>query len=181
MMKGPPEIPREIPQPGGGPPVPIPPVPLPDQISERWKGVYWAPTTYLRGHLFVHAIAFAVLAWSMGFQPHRYTPATLQGLFFLVQWLTPRQWAVAFGVIAILKLAAGFTQRLTVIAIIGGIVLVTLWTIGFGFAWIFDHSTALGFVAFGLLLGEHFAATTLVDGRPGWPPRGPRWPLRDPR
>lgn len=168
----PPELPANIPMPDGMPDVPLPPIPLPTQASDRWKGVYWAPSTYLRGHLFVHAAAFLVLTWSLWAQPERYTLRTLQGLFFLIQWLSPDGWAVAFLAVALLKLVAGFAYpRLSVAAIVAGIVLLTVWTIGFAFAWLWDHATAIGFVGYALVLGEHFAALTMLDGRRRWQTR----------
>lgn len=170
----PPELPEEIPATASTDVTPVPPVPLPAQISDRWKGVYWAPSTYLRGHLFIHGLVFLMMAASLAFQPERYTMDTLQGLYFLMQWLAPWQWAVAFTLAAVLKIAAGFAYpRLSRSAIALGSILISVWAAGFAFAWMFDHATAIGFGAFILLLGEHFAATTLLDGRRHWTRTGP--------
>lgn len=158
-MSGPPEP----------PPLPSPPAPLPEAISDQWKGTYWAPRTYLRGHLFVHAAAFYVVAASLAIQPERYTPDRWRGLLFIIAWATPTEWAAVFCGLATLKLASGFLYpRLARPALAVGAAVLTWWTVGLALAWWDSNATVIPLILAALDLGEHFAAATLLDGRRRW-------------
>lgn len=147
----------------------VPPVPLPEPAASRWKTVYWAPSTYLRGHLIVHGLAFCTIASSMFVQSERYTFTTNRGLLFLIGFLTAREWAVVFLVAGIAKLAASLVYpKLARTTLLVGMGLLTWWAVGFVFSWLYGDATILGAVAWGLLIGEHFAALTMIDGRKRW-------------
>jgi hypothetical protein len=152
------------------PPIPtVPPVPLPEQMSVWWKVGYWAPATYLRGHLAVHAFAFWTMAASMWLQSERYTFGTNRGLLFLVAMFTPKQWALIFGLVGTVKAVAALTYpRLARWVVLSGMLVLSWWAVGFATAWLVGNSTILGLVAWTLLLGEHFAALTLIDGKHRW-------------
>jgi hypothetical protein len=138
-------------------------------MSARWKTVYWAPSTYLRGHLIVHGLAFLTIAGSMWFQADRYTFGTNQGLLFLVTSFTPREWAVVFAASGTVKLLASLTYpKVARLSLLVGMLLLCWWAVGFILGWLYGGATILGVVAWGLLLGEHFAALTLLDGRKRW-------------
>lgn len=151
------------------PPLPSPTAPLPPQISEQWKAALWPPSTYLRGHLYVHAAAFYAVAASMWFQPDRYAADRWRGLMFLIQWATPHQWAVVFAALGTLKLAAGiFYPRIAKVAMVAGVVVLTWWVVGFGFAYLDSDATIVPVVVTALDLGEHYVAATMLDGRRRW-------------
>jgi hypothetical protein len=160
------EDPDPLPPP---PPPPSPEAPLPAQLFSQWRGTYRPPEFYLRGHLFTHAVAFYLVAVSMWLQPERYAADRWRGLLFLVAWATPRQWAIVFAVLACLKLVAGmFYPALTRVALVFGIVVLTWWTAGFGFAWVDTDATIVPPVLTALVLGEHFVAASMLDGRRRW-------------
>jgi hypothetical protein len=147
----------------------VQPPALPEPIRERWTGAYWPIRFYVRGHLFVHGLAFLAIAASMWLEHGRYTEATLRGLIVVVSHIDARTWAAVFGVVGAAKIAAGFAYpKLARLAIVAGAMLLCAWAVGFVFAWLFDSATILGPVAWVLLLGEHVAALTLLDGRRSW-------------
>lgn len=153
------------------PPLPSPQAPLPPQILSQWRGTYRPPEFYLRGHLYVHALAFYIVAASMWFQPGRYASDRWRGLMFLVAWATPRQWAVVFAALATFKLVAAISYpKTTKVALVGGIVVLTWWVVGFGFAWVDSDATIIGAVVTGLDLAEHYVAASMLDGRRRWRP-----------
>ncbi len=151
------------------PPLPSPEAPLPPQLFSQWRGMFRPPEFYLRGHLFVHAVAFYIVAASMWAQPERYAADRWRGLMFLVAWATPRQWALVFAVLATLKLTAGlFYPRVAKPALVGGIVVLTWWVVGFGFAWVDSDATIVPAVVTGLDMAEHYVAASMLDGRSRW-------------
>jgi hypothetical protein len=159
------------PSPPEPPPLPTPPAPLPQQISDQWKGVYWSPSTYLRGHLFVHAVAFYAVAASMWLQPDRYNADQWRGLQFIVTWAPPRTWALVFAFIATCKFVAGVIYpRLARPIMVLCLIVVTWWVVGFAFAWVDSDATILPMVLAVLDAGEHVAALTMLDGRRRWRP-----------
>ena len=156
-------------------PIPLPPAPPPaDRRLLAWRTALWPPGFYLRGHLFVHAIAFMAVAWHMATYPERYTPDTWRGLLFIVTWANPRVWAGIFVVVALGKLAGGiFYPKLAMVALLGGVVILCWWTVGLAFAAFTPgptemQATIIPAVLAALALGEHFAAITLLDGRRRW-------------
>lgn len=153
------------------PPLPSASEPLPQQIVEEWKGIYWPPRIYLRGHLFVHAAAFYVVAASMWLQPDRYNADQWRGLLFIVRWAPPRTWAVVFAVIATSKLISFFIYpRIARPVMVACLVVVTWWVVGFAFAWADSDATVLPAVLAALDAGEHIAALTMLDRRRRWRP-----------
>lgn len=153
------------------PPLPSPEAPLPPQLVSQWRGAYRPPEFYLRGHLFVHALAFYVVAVSMWLQPGRYATDRWRGLLFLIAWATARQWALVFAILATVKLAAAlFYPAVAQVALVGGIVVLTWWVVGFGFAWVDSDATIVPAVVTGLDLAEHYVATSMLDGRRRWRP-----------
>ena len=107
----------------------------------------------------------------MWFQPGRYAADRWRGLMFLVVWATPRQWAAVFAALATLKLAAAlFYPAASRVALVGGIVVLTWWVVGFGFAWVDSDATVVPAVVTGLDLAEHYVATSMLDGRRRWRP-----------
>jgi hypothetical protein len=163
-------VPSEPPDPPP-PPRPSAAAPLPPQLSSQWRGTFRPPEFYLRGHLYVHALAFSIIAASMWLQPDRYRADRWRGLMFLVEWATPRQWAIVFAALAILKLLAGlFYPTAARAALIGGLVVLTWWTVGFGFAWVDSDATIVPTVMVGLDLAEHYVALSMLDRRRRWRP-----------
>jgi hypothetical protein len=151
------------------PPLPSAEAPLPPQLLSQWRGTFRPPEWYLRCHLFVHALAFYVVAASMWLQPDRYAADRWRGLMFLVSWATPGQWAAVFAVLATLKLAAGlFYPRVAQAALIGGIIVLTWWVVGFGFAYVDSDATIVPAVVTALDLAEHYVAASMLDGRRRW-------------
>jgi hypothetical protein len=151
------------------PPRPSPAAPLPPQLVSQWRGSFQPPEFYLRGHLYIHGLAFYVVAAGMWFQPDRYVADRWRGLMFLVSWATPREWALVFCALATLKLAAGlFFPRAARAALIGGIVVLTWWVVGFGAAWVDSDATVVPAVLAGLALAEHYVAASMLDTRRRW-------------
>jgi hypothetical protein len=151
------------------PPLPSAAAPLPPQLASQWRGTFRPPEFYLRGHLCIHALAFFIVAASMWLQPDRYAADRWRGLLFLIAWAPPRQWALVFGGLATLKLAAGlFYPRIAKGALIGGIVVLTWWIVGFGAAWVESDATVVPGVLAGLALAEHYVAASMLDSRRRW-------------
>jgi len=151
------------------PPLPSASAPLPPQILSQWRGTFRPPEFYLRGHLYIHALAFYIVAASMWFQPGRYATDRWRGLMFLVAWATPRQWAAVFVVLATFKLAAAVLYpKIAKVALVGGIVVLTWWVVGFGFAWLDSDATIVPAVVTGLDLAEHYVAVSMLDSRRRW-------------
>ena len=166
-MIGPPDPPDPPPP----PPLPSATAPLPPQLLSLWRGTFRPPEFYLRGHLYIHALAFYIVAASMWFQPDRYATDRWRGLMFLVAWATPRQWAAVFVVLATFKLAAAvFYPKIAKVALIAGIVVLTWWVVGFGFAWLDSDATIVPAVVTGLDLAEHYVAVSMLDSRRRWRP-----------
>jgi hypothetical protein len=151
------------------PPRPSPAAPLPPQLASQWHGTFRPPEFYLRGHLHVHALAFYIVAASMWFQPDRYSADRWRGLMFLVQWASPRLWALVFCALASLKLLAGlFYPAAARAALVFGIVVLTWWVVGFGFAWVDSDATIVPMVMTALVLAEHYVAASMLDSRRRW-------------
>jgi hypothetical protein len=165
----PPELPERIPAAPGVPAAPMPPVPLPDQMSDRFKGVYWSPSTYIRLHLFTMAAIFLVIAATMEWQSERYTSGTLRGLRFVVAWQPPWRWAILFGLAGLLNLAAGFLYpRLAALATAMGALLMAGWMILFALAWLLSNATPLSFLFCLAILVWKIQVATMLDGRRRW-------------
>ena len=152
------------------------PPPPPKLPGGDWLLAWKPPRFYIRGHLFVHAIALMIVAAHMALFPGIYTPDTWQGLLFIVSWASPRHWAVIFALVALLKLLAGFIYpRMAVVAIIGGVLIMCWWTVGLTFSAFVspngdvDRATIIPAVLSALVLSEHFAAASLRIGS------GRRW------
>lgn len=140
-------------------------VPLPRDVTDAWRVLYWAPSTYLRGHLAVHGLALCAIAASMLLQPGRYTAATSLGLRWLAGALTPQEWGLVFVAVGVTKLAAFLVYpRLALPTLLAGMALVTWWAAGYAAAWLWGGATILGAIAWVLLVGEHVAALTMLDG-----------------
>jgi len=165
-MNDPPDPPEPPP-----PPLPSPEAPLPAALVSQWRGILRPPEFYLRGHLYVHALAFYIVAASMWLQPGRYAADRWRGLMFLVVWATPRQWATVFVVLATFKLVAAiFYPKIAKVALVAGIVVLTWWVVGFGFAWVDSDATIVPAVVTGLDLAEHYVAVSMLDSRHRWRP-----------
>ncbi len=136
-------------------------------------GALKPPRFYLRGHLTVHAVAFAIVAGHMLWRAEVYTPATWRGLLFIVTWAHPYSWAAIFTALAVLKgAAAAAYPRLAPAALIGGIMVFSWWTVGLAAAALQAQqgATILPAVLAGLVVGEHFAALSMLERS-----RGGRW------
>jgi hypothetical protein len=161
--------PEPIPEPALPHGAPQPPAPMPMEAKSRWLGTYWEPGSYLRAHLFCVGASFLILAGSMLAQPGRYTTGTIQGLHYLIDWFPVGWWAAVFALFGLVQLAAGFLYpKLSKVAVVGGIVLMSVWSFGLTAAWLWDHATAITAMFSGIVLLEHFAISTLLDGRRHW-------------
>lgn len=165
---------NRVSSPPAPPPLPPAPPPTPRPVL-AWRTALWPPGTYLRGHLFLHAAAFTVVAAHMALFPALYTPHTWRGLLFIIAWAPPWKWAIVFAALAALKLTAAiFYPKLALPALIGGAVVLIWWAVGLTFAAFAApngddmRATIIPAVLAVLCFLEHFAALSLMDGRRRW-------------